>query len=160
MKGKPRRITRDKDPKESGIYPCAVRTDMGMEPHCCLFERGDWYWWIDDGLSAHWELVTDYNCLVVAWELPMQHSDSTSKAVSDVLKERRRQDIKWGGPEHDDGHSAEDWERFIMKRIPLSSTLDAPFRQRMVEVAALAIAAAESLDRIVPSKPSAGKRKP
>lgn len=139
-------------PSENGIYPCAVRTDRGPEPHCCMWVKhiGAWHWWIDDGLSGGWELVTDYNCMVVAWELPMQHSNTISRALSDVLKERHRQDAKWGGPEHDDEHTPDEWERFIMKRIPLESANDPTFRQRMVEVAALAVAAIESHDRTNP----------
>jgi hypothetical protein len=134
-------------PPSPGIFPCTVLTDQGPESHCCMFVRGHWYWWVDDGLSAHWELVTDYNCAVVAWEHPMQHSNSVPLALSDVLKERRCQDVKWGGPAHDDEHVPEDWERFIMKRIPVESKPDETFRLRMVQIAALALAAVESFDR-------------
>lgn len=143
------------NPTENGIYPCVVLTDQGPEAHCCMWMKGlgVWYWWIDDGLSGGWESVTDYNCAVVAWELPMQHSDTCAKAVSDVVKERKRQDIKWGGPTHDDEHGPEDWERFIMKRIPLESESDEAFRVRMVQIAALAIAAIESFDRKNSQKP-------
>lgn len=131
-------------PPEPGIYPCTVKTYAGPESHCCLWDGEQWLW-LDSSLE--WDPVGDSNCQVVAWELPMQHSDTVSRAVSDVLKERRRQDLKWGGPKHDDEHSPEDWERFIMKRIPVVSEHDTAFRGRMVQIAALAIAALESFDR-------------
>jgi hypothetical protein len=65
--------------------------------------------------------------------------------VKEILVERDRQDDKWGGPEHDDDHYDEDWVRFIEEHAKKSLTGD--FRKRMVEVAALAVAAIEFNDR-------------
>lgn len=68
------------------------------------------------------------------------------RALVDVLAERGLQDEQWGGPEHDDGHTLVDWRDFIVKQADRSvSSCDA--RARLVKVAALALAAIESLDR-------------
>ena len=63
--------------------------------------------------------------------------------LREVADERARQDAKWGGPAHDDQHSVGDFAWFITTRTYGRS----PSRQVFVEVAALAVAAIESLDR-------------
>jgi hypothetical protein len=65
---------------------------------------------------------------------------------TEVAQERERQDRQWGGPEHDDEHSVLDWAQFIAKQFCLVRE-DANARQRFVKIAALAIAAVESIDR-------------
>lgn len=76
-----------------------------------------------------------------------------SAIFSEVLQERVRQDGKWGGPEHDDGHNPYDWLGFISDRIGKVRPGDqspegrAAYRRRMVQTAALAVAAIESHDR-------------
>ena len=71
-----------------------------------------------------------------------------SKALQDVATERQRQDAKWGGPEHDDLHSFADWHRFINERLASSAYAnEARTRKLLIEIAALAVAAAESMDR-------------
>lgn len=72
-----------------------------------------------------------------------------STVVDEVLAERVRQDAKWGGPAHDDTHVLSDWWGFIRERL---DTLQYPLgpadeRRDLIEVAALAIAAVESMDR-------------
>lgn len=76
----------------------------------------------------------------------------------DIKAERQRQDEKWGGPEHDDLHHEGDWVEFILEHankalvgpgVHLASL--AGYRRRLVEVAALAVAAIESLDRSAPT---------
>lgn len=73
---------------------------------------------------------------------------------NEITEERRRQDEKWGGPEHDDGHSLEMWVFFItkhaMRGILEWNTHESgarAFRRQMIRVAALAVAAAEVVDR-------------
>jgi hypothetical protein len=66
--------------------------------------------------------------------------------LGEILDERLRQDSKWGGPSHDDHHTPDDWEQFIYDRIRRLPS-EKPFRHRMIEIAALAIAAVESYDR-------------
>ena len=66
-----------------------------------------------------------------------------------VIKERHRQDEKWGGPAHDDGHATTHFLNFIQDRVKEAhgqGTTPAA-RKNLIEIAALAIAAAESMDR-------------
>lgn len=72
--------------------------------------------------------------------------------LSDVADERARQDRKWGGPIHDDGHYAREWLAFLSK--PMAEALQASsagdfigYIGSMVKIAALAMAAAESAVR-------------
>ena len=98
-----------------------------------------------------------------------EHDDKVSRAVlveraifNEVSEERSAQDKQWGGPEHDDTNSCWNWILYIlsharaggakvrgvpaMKDIPEALHL---FRYQMVRVAALAIAAIESVDRAI-----------
>lgn len=87
----------------------------------------------------------------VARNFPASTTDpgmAASKALQDVATERQRQDAKWGGPEHDDLHSFADWHRFINERLACSAYAnEARTRKLLIEIAALAVAAAESMDR-------------
>ncbi len=68
--------------------------------------------------------------------------------VFDLIRdERARQDAKWGGPEHDDTHEPEDWADFIGARVVRIQLRMGNDRQNLVQIAALAVAAIESLDR-------------
>ena len=75
-----------------------------------------------------------------------------SQALLDVVAERHRQDAKWGGPGHDDGHSTAEFVRLIQD-YTTGAQLMAEIgradqaRRRLVQVAALAVAAAESITR-------------
>ena len=73
------------------------------------------------------------------------------KIYDEITKERVYQDRKWGGPEHDDLQCYNNWVAYITKYatgwawkgiVPLSE-----FRRSMLKVAALAVAAIESVDR-------------
>ena len=88
-----------------------------------------------------------------------QQYDFTAK----VFAERARQDKQWGGPAHDDDHTYADWLRYIRHQVTsimvvsardeeLDAAMRDPlnlhaFEERMVKVAALAMAAVESLKR-------------
>ena len=78
----------------------------------------------------------------------------TYKVHDDILKERAYQIEKWGGPEHDDHHVLPDWLNFIyrcMYRLDTVNPIPLKYqRKNMLEIAALAIAALESFDRIYP----------
>lgn len=86
-------------------------------------------------------------------ELPEESDEELSGELSrvllDVLEERKRQDAKWGGPEHDDLHTAAEWrefrDRFEGEAIAVCDYQAA--RESVVKIAALAIAQVESLDR-------------
>lgn len=84
--------------------------------------------------------------------------------LTDIIAERGRQDAQWGGPPHDDDHSPDEWLEFIEHQVDAAHALigagsedengepngDARYRQRLVKIAALAVAAIESLDRLAP----------
>lgn len=71
--------------------------------------------------------------------------------LAEIDAERDRQDVTWGGPEHDDEHVPDNWSAFIEEHCFKALTAlphdRATYRRRMVEVAALAVAALESEDR-------------
>lgn len=74
------------------------------------------------------------------------------KVIADILAERKCQDKKWGGPEHDDEHTADEWVQFIKdhaEAAPHYMRTNAAYlaRKAFIRVAALAVAAVESMDR-------------
>jgi hypothetical protein len=78
-----------------------------------------------------------------------------ARVLRDVLDERDRQDDEWGGAAHDDTHLPVEWLGFIDKQrrkaffgmMPVNRDPGA-YRRALVKVAALAMAAIESLDRL------------
>lgn len=71
-------------------------------------------------------------------------------AFRDVSAERNRQDDQWGGPAHDDELDPVDWAALIDDQTYWGMEQDP--RQRFIKIAALAIAAIESLDRKASAK--------
>lgn len=69
-----------------------------------------------------------------------------SRVYEEVKNERVRQDAKWGGPSHDDTHVNFEWCDYILEHNRKAKSSE--WRKRMIEVAALAIAAVESHDRV------------
>lgn len=72
--------------------------------------------------------------------------------VNEITDERARQDEKWGGPEHDDQHSTTEFCGFIQDYAAWARRMDQmnspdKARRRLIQVAALAVAAVESIDR-------------
>lgn len=76
--------------------------------------------------------------------------DRLEVILNDIEAEMIYQDSKWGGPEHDDKHSADDWEYFIMMCLRglrgVRRNMNG-FRGRMVMIAAVAIQAIKAWDR-------------
>ncbi|MBK5230230.1 MAG: hypothetical protein JJE27_03555 [Thermoleophilia bacterium] len=77
---------------------------------------------------------------------------STETVLADVAAERSRQDAKWGGAEHDDKHSTADFVQLIedyagWARVMAGMRSDGKARERLIQVAALAVAAVERIDR-------------
>lgn len=86
----------------------------------------------------------------------------------EVAKERGRQDTKWGGPVHDDKHKTKEFAEFIDLRtdrirvfLHLNPDADGTKepashgetpRSLLIEIAALAVAAVESIDRKLPNE--------
>ncbi len=77
-----------------------------------------------------------------------------------IALERKRQDEKWGGPAHDDTVQTTDaWCDDIIAYTTWAKQMarmksPAEYRHRMMQVAALAVAACESYDRITNNEPS------
>jgi hypothetical protein len=73
--------------------------------------------------------------------------------ISQVITERKRQDMQWGGPEHDDTHETSDWIDYMAHQVerttPHTGTVEQAKsdREMFIKIAALAVAAVESLDR-------------
>lgn len=72
--------------------------------------------------------------------------------LMEVADERERQDEKWGGPDHDDQHHTRAFIGFIdnyagAARLAVNKSELSEARRRLIQVAALAVAAVESLDR-------------
>lgn len=74
------------------------------------------------------------------------------KLLEEVARERNRQDTKWGGVRHDENLSPHDWFELIddynawARRMALMRSRTKA-RKRYIQVAALALAAIEALDR-------------
>ena len=67
-----------------------------------------------------------------------------------ITLERDRQDRQWGGPDHDDHHTPNDWVAYITKHLGKAvhwPWTPVTFRHQMVVVAAIAVAAIEWVDR-------------
>lgn len=69
------------------------------------------------------------------------------KVYDDIRWERADQDKQWGGEAHDDTHGPWDWREYIEKQLLLARRGEGSQRERFVKIAALAIAAIESIDR-------------
>jgi hypothetical protein len=72
----------------------------------------------------------------------------------EIERERKRQDEKWGGPDHDDTHCFADWRRFRNLReeyLEMQTHLqykDTDYmRKLLIRIAALTVAQIESFDR-------------
>ncbi|WP_431284977.1 hypothetical protein ACQW02_09225 [Humitalea sp. 24SJ18S-53] len=77
---------------------------------------------------------------------------SGTTVLAEVAAERTRQDAQWGGPAHDDTlpfnafiQLITDYAGWARAKAREGSTLEA--RQRLIQVAAIAVAAAESMTR-------------
>ncbi len=90
-------------------------------------------------------------------------TDREEKMIADVFAEiaaeRGRQDAKWGGPDHDDEHTTGNWTIWIDLIVEYAGKAYSPdnsdeayanARRRFIEVAALAVAAVESIERVQP----------
>ena len=76
----------------------------------------------------------------------------TTNILEEIKKERERQDLRWGGPSHDDKYSMRDFIQWIEDYAGWARMMDSienydEERRRLIQVAALAVAAVESLDR-------------
>ncbi len=77
---------------------------------------------------------------------------SKQSILDEVFHERNRQDEKWGGVSTDDEYSYFDWHEMIADYNAWARRMGAmnspvKARRRLVQVAALAVAAVEAIDR-------------
>ncbi|WP_142851033.1 hypothetical protein [Telmatospirillum sp. J64-1] len=90
-----------------------------------------------------------------AEDYPSQQSESDTlhlvDVLTDVADERWAQDLQWGGPEHDDQHTSLEWRALIGAHthdlIDGRGNAAPDYRERLVKIAALAVAAIQSHDR-------------
>lgn len=74
--------------------------------------------------------------------------DPQTKVIAQVIQERKNQDRQWGGQVNDDKNGRNDWEFYIERQLSmLEREQGQGVRQRFIKIAALAVAAVESLDR-------------
>lgn len=80
----------------------------------------------------------------------MQDPKSSINFMTRILDERDRQNFQWGGDDHDDTHSLEDWAYFIQCQINPDKicSCDKEFKSRMIKIAALCMTAYTSIERI------------
>jgi hypothetical protein len=73
---------------------------------------------------------------------------SLQQVIRDVENEREHQEVRWGVV-NDDCNTLGDWLTYITKYAVLANTTDdlTTARHRLIQIAALAVAAAESFDR-------------
>jgi hypothetical protein len=106
---------------------------------------------IDDWRARydHLNAETDRLRAEVAASLDSASAQASDAIIARIKEERRLQDRKWGGSTYDDKHSLGDWAHLIDQRT--ATLYRAPehkvAKQELIEVAALAIAALESLWR-------------
>lgn len=74
---------------------------------------------------------------------------SRESIYREIDQERAAQDRKYGGPAHDDKNDASQWADAIQDHAEQATNAadDHTYRRQMIRVAALAVAALESLDR-------------
>lgn len=66
----------------------------------------------------------------------------TIPTLNALCAERRAQDAQWGGREHDATHTIEEWQQYLHDHTA-RLTNDPDPKQRLIKIAALALAAAE-----------------
>lgn len=70
--------------------------------------------------------------------------------AAEIAAERTRQELQHGGDDNDDNNSYHDWAKFISYQLDRGRyEQPSEMRERLVKVAALAVAAIESYDRRV-----------
>jgi hypothetical protein len=86
------------------------------------------------------------------------------RIYGEITTERQCQDARWGGPECDDALSVNDWVAVLARHLGLAASdngqVDAlRYRKQLVRVAATAVAALESFDRVTGREHVAGEHR-
>lgn len=79
-------------------------------------------------------------------------TEATEEICDEIAAVRQAQDSRWGGPGHDDKHSVADFVQWIedyagWARMRDSSSDPEATRKALLDVASLAVACIEMLDR-------------
>ncbi len=102
--------------------------------------------------------MTDEEQEILEWDALVLSSATSERyptwpaTAAAIERERFRQNTQWGGPAHDDTHALGDWLEYITKQIAKAATAldkgdDHEAEQRLIKIAALAVAAIESTTR-------------
>lgn len=94
---------------------------------------------------------------------PGEPAGRTTRRVvhGEIREERKRQDDKWGGTEHDDEHSVSDFIAYVTKQAGEAVDRHRNIQRRqMIRVAATALALIEKLDREEKREESATSSEP
>jgi len=76
---------------------------------------------------------------------------SQQDILNAIVKHRAEQDVEHGGPAHDDLHTRKEWTDFINQQLKQSQPIlgnTENYRERLIKIAALAVAALESDERL------------
>jgi hypothetical protein len=78
-----------------------------------------------------------------------------AKVLSEIIHERAAQDAEWGGAAHDDTHGPGEWLEYISHQLDQADAAASfpdevawSVRDRLIKIAALSVAAIESIDRV------------
>lgn len=87
-------------------------------------------------------------------EQPVNIQSQVDPIYIEIAEERAQQDVKWGGSGHDDEHSPFFWCQLIQDyagwaRVMAGMDNPTKYRRRMMQIATLAVAAAQSHDRLI-----------
>ncbi len=110
-----------------------------------------------DSARCRWECPHGDRCVLSDYhdgghnhrECDCNERSARRQALDCVSAERDRQDVQWGGPVHDDEHHPSEWLDYIARQLTMASHAASydDYRDRLVKIAALAVAAFESSER-------------
>ena len=90
-------------------------------------------------------------CLAVIRAVSELTEGQMAQIFNEIEDERLHQDEKWGGPEHDDTHSPEEWWAILFdhcdRLVDSGGQAEGDYRERLIKIAAIAVAAIQSWDR-------------
>lgn len=70
------------------------------------------------------------------------------RILGHIEAERDAQDEQWGGHEHDDQHTPEEWQGILQRYVNrLADNTPMDFRTDLIKITAIGLAAIESFDR-------------
>jgi hypothetical protein len=126
-------------------------------------------WWISGAICFAINVATEQ------YIVKTRKAENMNAIIEEIKSERRIEDKEWGGSDHDDTHEPEKWCALLRHQIRLADRaacslaadeitggeeghLIAGYRERLVKIAAVALAAAESLDRVMVKRGSSSDK--